>query len=113
MDVAQAAPNTVWIAEDEASLYLQATTCHVFAPKGQTPMVRADPGRAKTNFHGAPNLLDGTETAMRSDSMNAEVSAQFLSTLLKTNPDMPLVVLWDRALWHRGQPTSNLLQENS
>ncbi len=50
MDVAQAAPNTVFLAGDEAGLYLQATTCHVWSPTGQTPMVRADPGRAKTNF---------------------------------------------------------------
>ena len=68
MAVVQKAPNTVWIAEDEASLYLQATTCDVFAPQGQTPIVRADPGRAKTNFYGALNLLNGTETAMRSES---------------------------------------------
>jgi hypothetical protein len=90
MDVVQEAPNTVWIAEDEASLYLQATTCYVFAPTGQTPIVRADPGRAKTNFYGALNLLNGAETAMRSDIMNAEVSAQFLCTILQANPDLKL-----------------------
>ena len=32
-------------AEDEASLYLQATVSRVWAPKGQTPVVRAHPGR--------------------------------------------------------------------
>lgn len=113
MDVVQEAPNTVWIAEDEASLYLQATTGYVFAPKGQTPIVRADPGRAETNFYGALNLLNGTETAMRSDIMNAEISAQFLCAILKANPDVPIVLLWDRAPWHRGQPISNVLKENS
>ena len=33
MDIAQDSPETVILAEDEASLYLQATTKAVWAPK--------------------------------------------------------------------------------
>jgi hypothetical protein len=40
MDIAQTAPETLILAEDEASLYLQATTTAVWAARGQTPMVR-------------------------------------------------------------------------
>jgi hypothetical protein len=90
MDVAQTAPNTVFLAGDEAGLYLQATTCPVWSPTGQTPMVRADPGRAKTNFYGALNLQTSQEVAMRSDLMNAEVSAQYLEMNLEANPEVPL-----------------------
>ena len=50
IDVAQDAPNTVFLTEDEAGLYLQATTSHVWYPTGRTPIVRADPGRANTHF---------------------------------------------------------------
>ena len=50
MDVVQEAPDTVFLAGDEAGLYLQATPCSVWSPTGQTPVVRTDPGRAKTNF---------------------------------------------------------------
>jgi len=46
------APDTVFLAEDEAGLYLQATTSYVWAPIDQTPIVRADPGRAQTHFFG-------------------------------------------------------------
>ena len=42
IDVAQDAPNTLFLAEDEASLYLQATTSHVWFPTGQTQIVPAD-----------------------------------------------------------------------
>ncbi len=103
MDVAQNAPQTVFLAGDEAGLYLQATTCHVWSPTGQTPIIRADPGRAKTNFYGSLNLRTGQEIAMRSDLMNAEVSAQHLEILLDTYPDVPLILFWDRAPWHRGK----------
>jgi transposase len=110
--VAQDAPNTVFLAGDEAGLYLQATTCQVWSPTGQTPIVRVDPGRAKTNFYGALNLRTGQEVAMRSDLMNAEVSAQYLEMILKTNPDVPIILLWDRAPWHRGKPIHKVLEDN-
>jgi len=110
--VAQDAPNTVFLAGDEAGLYLQATTCYVWSPIGQTPMVRADPGRAKTNFYGALNLHTGQEVAMRSDLMNAEISAQYLEMILETNPDVAIILFWDRAPWHRGQPIDRVLEEH-
>jgi hypothetical protein len=56
IDAAQNAPNTVFLAEDEAGLYLQATNSYVFAPVGQTPIVRVDAGRAQTHFYGTLNL---------------------------------------------------------
>ena len=34
---------------------------------------------------------------MRSDLMNAEVSAQYLEMILQANPERPIVLLWDRA----------------
>jgi RHS repeat-associated protein len=112
MDIVQEAPNTVFLAGDEAGLYLQATTCHVWSPTGQTPVVRADPGRAKPNFYGTLNLQTGQEIAMRSDIMNAEVSAQHLELILETNPVVPILLFWDRAPWHRGKPIDKLLEEH-
>lgn len=50
MDTAQTAPETVILAEDEASLYLQATLQVVWAACGQTPVVRQHPGRDNTHF---------------------------------------------------------------
>jgi transposase len=107
--VIQEAPQTVFFAGDEAGMYLQATTCHVWSPIGQTPIVRADPGRAKTNFYGTLNLHTGQEIAMRSDVMNAEVSAQHLEMILEANPDVPIILFWDRAPWHRGKPIDKVL----
>jgi transposase len=110
--VAQAAPHTVFLAGDEAGLYLQATTCHVWFPTGQTPLIRADPGRAKTNFYGALNLQTGQEVAMRSALLNAEISAQYLELILETHPNVPLILFWDRAPWHRGKAIDQVLEEH-
>lgn len=108
----QTAPDTVFLAEDEAGLYLQATTASVWAPVGQTPTARVDPGRAQTHFYGSLNLLTGQELVLRSDVMNAQVSAQYLDMLLTAHPDKPIVLFWDRAPWHRGQPIQQVLANN-
>jgi hypothetical protein len=39
----------VFFALDEAGLYLQATTSFVWSFVGETPIVRADPGRKQTH----------------------------------------------------------------
>lgn len=112
MDVAQKEPQTVWLAEDEASLYLQATLQRVWAPIGQTPVVKLHPGRESTHFYGALNLHTGEEIAMQSSVMNAETTALFLQKLLVAIPDVPLILLWDRAPWHRGSQIADLLEAN-
>ena len=112
MDVLQDAPTTVILTEDEASVYLQTTTQSVWAPTGQTPVVRADPGRTKTNFYGTLDLLTGQELAMRADKMNAESSAAHLTQILQAYPDRPILLFWDRAPWHRGLLIRRILAAN-
>jgi len=113
MDVAQAAPNTVILAEDEASLYLQATTTAVWAPQGHTPVVTIDPGRAKTSFYGALNLQTGAEIVMQASTMNSETTVLYLQQILTAIPHAPILLLWDHARWHFGQPVRNFLAENT
>lgn len=110
--MAQTAPETLILAEDEASLYLQATTQAVWAPKGQTPCVRVHPGREMPHFYGTLNLLTGKEVAQREPVMNATATAQHLEKLLATYPEVPLLVLWDRAPWHRGPAITQVLAAN-
>lgn len=112
MDIAQTAPQTVILAEDEAGLYLQATLQAVWAVCGQTPVVRVDPGRAHTHFYGTLNLLTGQETLMRTEELTAAKTALHLQTVLQTYPNLPILLLWDRAPWHRGAPLRELLAAN-
>jgi transposase len=100
------------VAGDEASVYLQATLHVVWAPRGQTPIIKLHPGRESTHFYGALNLHSGQELAMRSPLMNAETSALFLRKLLLAYPDDPILLLWDRAPWHRGPEIEAVLAAN-
>ena len=107
----QAAPTTVILA-DEATLYLQATTMRVWAPRGQPPVVRADPGRAKTCFYGTLQLHTGQVLARQTATLNAAATAAYLEQLLAAYPDVPILLLWDRAPWHRGQAIRDVQAAN-
>ncbi len=100
------------MAEDEASLYLQATTMRTFAPVGQTPIVRVDPQRDKVSFYGTINLETGRVIAHRSPKMNAKVTAHHLGQILDAIPDRDILLLWDRAPWHNGPAIRQILEEN-
>ncbi len=100
------------LAEDEATLYLQATTMRGWAPRGQPPVVRADPGRAKTCFYGTLNLHTGQVLARQTATLTAAATAAYLEQLLATYPDVPILLLWDRAPWHRGQAIREVLAAN-
>ena len=100
------------LAEDEASLYLQATLMRVWAPQGQPPVVAADPGRAKTHFYGTLNLRTGAELVMQAEKLNAKTSAEHLEQLLQAHPEVPLLLLWDRAPWHHGEAIRAVLAAN-
>ena len=77
MDSAQTAPETVILAEDEASLYLQATTMRVWALVGQTPCVRVDTQRDMIHFYGCLNLSTGQQTAMKAQTMTPKPRLYF------------------------------------
>lgn len=109
LDKAQDAPDTVFLAGDEASLYLQTTMMAVWALRGQTPVVRSDTQRDKVNFYGTLDLLTGQEMVLRTKEMNAQTSIRHLEQLLVAYPQRPIVLFWDRASWHKGPVVGDFL----
>lgn len=100
------------LAEDEMSLYIQSTTMAVWARRGQTPVVRAHPGREKVNFYGTLNLRTGEEIVLSTSTMNSETTARHLEQLLGAYPDVPILLFWDQAPWHRGETVRGVLEAN-
>jgi transposase len=112
MGLAQDAPDTAILTEDEAWIYLQATTMNVWSACGQTPIVRVDPGRSKAAFYGTLDLQTGRELVSRSAVLNAQASAEHLNLILQAIPERPILLFWDRAPWPRGEPIRQLLRDN-
>jgi len=109
-DFLQDHPDGVILALDEMSLYFQATLTHVWAPKGQTPMVAVHPQRDNLHFYGALNLRDGRQIALPALETTSAMTANFLMTLLMLYPQ-PILLLLDRAPWHFGDDMNRLLAE--
>ena len=98
------------LAEDEASLYLQATTTRVWTPRGWPPVVRLAPNRSKVNFYGALDLRSGQQIVQQADTLNSENTIRYLQKLLEHYPHQPILLLWDRATWHQGSAVKEFLR---
>jgi transposase len=110
--VAQDASDTVILAEDETSLYLQATVAQVWAPRRQAPRVRVDPQRDKTSFYGTLDLLTGCEIVTESPDMNGAATVEHLTHVLAAYPERSILLFLDRASWHKGPLMCGFLAAN-
>lgn len=84
----------------------------VWSPRGQTPIAYVDPSRKKMGFYGTLNLRTGEQTVTRSERFTSETTAHHLQLILDTFPDQPILLLWDRATWHRGDAVRHILATN-
>jgi len=103
-DFLQDHPDGQIVALDEMSLYFQATTTRMWSP--------VSPQRDHTHFYGALNLCSGHELAVPAPEMTNQTTAAFLRDLLLCYPTQPILLLWDRARWHKGESVKALLRDN-
>ena len=96
------------VALDQLKLSFQATLTRVWAPCGQTPLVRVTPQRDHVHFYGALEVRAGRDAPQQT----AQVTADFIRLLLLLFPHRHLLLLLDRAAWHPGPPIDQLLDEN-
>ena len=111
-DFLQDHPDGQVIALDEMSLYFQATTTRLWSRVGQTPLVRVSPQRDHIHFCGAVNLRTGHEFVTPVLEQTSQTTANFLGDLLLCYPIQPVLLLWDRASWHKGAAVKRLLDDN-
>ena len=95
-------PDGVVLALDQMSVYLRCSLCRVWSPIGQTPTVRTTPQRDNLKFYGALNVETGQQFALSLPKMNGDNTIHFLRHILTCIPTAPILLLWDRATWHKG-----------
>jgi transposase len=110
-DFLQDHPTGQIFALDEMSLYFQATTTRVWSPVGQTPLLRVSPQRDCVHYYGALNLRTGHEVALPLPDQTSHTTVHFLRHLLACYPTQPVLLLWDRAAWHKGTAVQQLLAD--
>jgi transposase len=75
-------------------------------------VVRSDAQRDEVSFYGSLNLHTGQEIVLRSEKMNETVSLKHLEQLLTIFPHQHMVLIWDRASWHKGARVRQFLAEH-
>ena len=111
-DLLQDYADLVILTMDQMSLYYQATLTHVWAPMGQTPIIRLHPQRDHVHFYGALELRTGREIALPVHEQTGLVTASFMMMLLLLYPTQPILLLLDRAPWHFGDEIRTLFARN-
>ena len=102
-DFRQNYPQGVILALAEMSADLQAVLTRVWSPVGQTPCVWVTPQRDHVHFYGALEVISGQEIALSLASLDGEHTIHFLEHIVSCFPGRPILLLWDRAPWHKGQ----------
>jgi transposase len=102
-DFRQEHPHGVILALDQMSVYLQATLTRVWSPIGQTPVIWVTPQRDHLHFYGALNVLTGQDVALSLPRLDSENTIHFLEHVLSCFPGRAILLLWDRAPWHKGK----------
>lgn len=97
---------------DQMSLYFQATMTRVWARRGQTPTVRVATQRDYVHFYGALNVNSGQESTLTLPQQSGEMTCHFLDHLQIVYPGRALLVLWDRAKWHKGRVVRAYLSQH-
>ena len=110
-DFLQDYPAGVILATDQMSLYFQATLTRVWARRGQTPIVRTATEREHCHFYGALNVRNGHEIALPVPEQSGEVTCHFLAHVRSCYPNRPILILWDRAKWHKARVVQDLLAQ--
>ena len=108
-DFVQTHPQGIILAMDQISLYFQATLTRVWAPVGQTPVVRITPNRDHIHFYGALDVRHGREIAIPTDEETTAMTVNFLMVLLLLPGPAPLA---RPRPWHFGPELNQFLAEN-
>jgi transposase len=111
-DFKQAHPDGIILRIDQLSLYFQASLTRGWASRGQPPTLRVATQREHGHFYGALNVLSGQELALNLPQQSGEMTCPFLDHLQTAYPARPLLILWDRAKWHKSRVVREYLSQH-
>jgi transposase len=96
---------------DECHLLWGDTRGDVWGPRGERVDIPILNERERQPYYGAINLRTGRPVAMPVETGNGEHSVLFLKALRRNFQGRRLMVIWDRASYHRGELVKAYLKE--
>lgn len=103
-------PDTIILTEDEMHVSSQTTVQKIWLPKGEYPEIKVTKKRESKSIYGFLNIKTGQEHAFKTDWQNMYVTAEILPKLRALYPDKKLLIVWDKAGWHKGIEAQKVIQ---
>ena len=92
---------TVVLFVDECHLLWGDTLGYAWGPRGERIEIPILNERDRQTYYGAVNLLSGSAFVMPAETGNGEHSVLFLNALRRNFQGRRLLIIWDRATYHR------------
>lgn len=104
--------DTIVLAADEMSLSTQTTVQKVWLPQGEYPKIEVAVKRDARSIYGFLNIKTGQETAFKAKWQTMYATYEVLEKLRKVYPDQKLLLIWDKAPWHKGHRARQFIKDD-
>jgi len=105
-------PNTIILTEDEMVLSTQTTFQKIWLPQGEYPKIEISNTKKNCSIYGFLNIRDGKEHAFKTEWQNMYITHDILGKLRKIYPDQKILLIWDKAPWHKGSKSQEFIKED-
>ncbi|MBI3336083.1 IS630 family transposase [Candidatus Peregrinibacteria bacterium] len=103
-------PNIVIFTEDEMHLSSQTTVQKIWLPQGEYPQIKVTKKRESKSIYGFLNIKTGVEHSFKTDWQNMYITAEILPKLRTLYPNKKILIVWDKAGWHKGIEAQKVIQ---
>lgn len=104
--------DTIILTEDEMHLSTQTTVQKIWLPQGEYPKIEVSKKRESRSIYGFLNIKTGVEHAFKTTWQNMYITAEILKEVRKVYPTQKLLLLWDKAGWHKGSVVTQCNKED-
>lgn len=105
--------NIIILTEDEMHLSTQTTVQKIWLPQGEYPKIEVASKRESRSIYGFLNVKTGREHAFKTKWQNMYITADILKEIRKLYPTQKLLLLWDKAGWHKGSVAKQCITEDT
>jgi transposase len=104
--------DTIVLAEDEMVLSTQTTFQKIWLPQGEYPEIKVSNEKKNRSVYGFLDIRNGKEHAFKTEWQNMYITAEILEKLRKIYPDQKILLIWDKAPWHKGSKAQEFIKKD-
>ncbi|MCK5123555.1 MAG: transposase [Candidatus Pacebacteria bacterium] len=93
-------------------LSTQTTFQKIWLPRRKYPEIKVSNTKKNRSVYGFLNIRDGKEHAFKTEWQNMYITVEILEKLRKIYPNQKMLLIWDKAPWHKGCKVQEFIKED-